>query len=161
MYPAHRAASYRKRSPTTLCRSFAVDSASNMQPESAVLLRRTLTVGLFFATVSLFCLVLLRDVDSSRFLSRFPSSYSLSSFPIIIPSAYDFYAVSSFASCSSSFELLWNLIICFYYRECSCASCCFNPVLIAIFTLIHFGISVNSEDCHLSTVLNCSVPLSD
>ncbi|KAI9084979.1 hypothetical protein K1719_032971 [Acacia pycnantha] len=66
-----------------------------MLPESTVLLRRTLTIALFFATVSLSCLVLLWDVDSSQFLSRFPSSYSLSAFPNIIPSPYDSYAVSN------------------------------------------------------------------
>ncbi|XP_028766927.1 uncharacterized protein At4g15970 isoform X1 [Neltuma alba] len=94
MSPAHRAASRGRRSPTTPARSSAVNSAADMLPES-VILRRTITVSLFFATVSLSCLVLLRDVDSSRFLSRFPSSYYFSAFPSIIPSAYDSYAVTN------------------------------------------------------------------
>ncbi|KAI4313462.1 hypothetical protein L6164_026444 [Bauhinia variegata] len=57
-----------------------------MLPESTALhLRRTLAVALLFATVSLSCLVLFRDVDSSRFLPQFSSAYSLYGFSSIFP----------------------------------------------------------------------------
>lgn len=106
MSAAHRVASHRIRSPTTPRRRSAFDSAADMLPEStAILFRRTLTVALFFTIVSLSCLVLIRDVDSTRFLSRFPSSYSLSAFPdIFLSGSNDSNAVSSIASCSL-FEL--------------------------------------------------------
>lgn len=120
MSAAHSVASHRRRSPTTPCHSSAVNSAADMLPESTVfLLRRTLTVALFFATVSLSFLVLVRDFDSFRFLSRFPSSYSRSAFPNIFPSGYnDSFAVSSITSCSS-FELWGICIFSFCYDECN------------------------------------------
>ncbi|XP_020966653.1 uncharacterized protein At4g15970 isoform X1 [Arachis ipaensis] len=77
--------SRRRLFPTATTRLFAVgDSAAEMWPEAKVLhLRRALAVALLFATVSLSCLVLIRDVESYHFFS----SYPLSSFPSIFPSA--------------------------------------------------------------------------
>ncbi|KAK7280561.1 hypothetical protein RJT34_25625 [Clitoria ternatea] len=68
-----------------------------MLPEAKVFhLRRAVAAALFFATVSLCCLVLYRDVDSSRFFSGFPSTYPLSGFPRIFPSTFgDSVATSS------------------------------------------------------------------
>nr|KYP69168.1 Uncharacterized protein At4g15970 family [Cajanus cajan] len=61
-----------------------------MLPEAKVLhLRRTVAASLFFATVSLSCLVLFRDVNSHRFFSTFPSSYTFYGLPSIFPSAYN------------------------------------------------------------------------
>ncbi|RDX78825.1 hypothetical protein CR513_40842 [Mucuna pruriens] len=69
-------------------RSAAGDSSADMLPEAKVLhLRRAAAASLFFATVSLSCLVLFRDLGSYRFFSSFPSS--LSGLPSIFPSAYN------------------------------------------------------------------------
>ncbi|KAJ1436282.1 Nucleotide-diphospho-sugar transferase [Sesbania bispinosa] len=70
----------------TMHRFTAGDSAADMLPEAKVLnVRRILAAALFFATISLSCLVLFRDVDSNRFFSSFPSSYPLPGFPSIFP----------------------------------------------------------------------------
>lgn len=57
-----------------------------MLSESKTLhLRCALATALFFATVSLSCLILFRDVDSYRFFSGFSSSYALPRFPTFFP----------------------------------------------------------------------------
>ncbi|KAI4357329.1 hypothetical protein L6164_001285 [Bauhinia variegata] len=62
-------------------------TAATMLSESTVLhLRRNPTVAFLFAAISLSCLVLFRDVDSSRFLPQFSSTYNLSGFPSVFTS---------------------------------------------------------------------------
>lgn len=64
----------------------AGDSVDEMLQESKTLhLRCALAAALFFATVSLSCLILFRDVDSYRFFSGFSSSYALPRFPTFFP----------------------------------------------------------------------------
>ena len=64
----------------------AGDSVDEMLPESKTLhLRCALATALFFATVSLSCLILFRDVDSYRFFSGFSSAYALPRFPTFFP----------------------------------------------------------------------------
>ncbi|WJX21506.1 hypothetical protein P8452_10934 [Trifolium repens] len=57
-----------------------------MLPESKVThLRCALATALFFATVSLSCLIFFKDIDSYRFFSDFSSTYPLSRFPSFFP----------------------------------------------------------------------------
>ncbi|ESW14823.1 hypothetical protein PHAVU_007G020400 [Phaseolus vulgaris] len=60
-----------------------------LRETKVVHLRRAVAAAFFFATVSLSCLVLFGDVDSRRFFSTFPYSYSFPGLPSIFPSVYN------------------------------------------------------------------------
>lgn len=84
----HRHSLTRRHIISTTSNSFtAGDSTDDMFQDSKVShLRCALVTALFFATVSLSCLILLRDADSYRFFSGFSSPYHLARLSSFFPS---------------------------------------------------------------------------
>ena len=121
-------------------RRFAAgDFSADMLRETKVThLRRAVAASFFFAAVSLSCLVLFGDVDSRRFFSTLPYSYSLSRLPSIFPSVNnDPVAVSSVAC-----FVLFSRIT---YRFSFPATCCSVLSYFAVFCMLNLLITAMSH----------------